>query len=111
MSVDGRIDHRGPSRLVLSNQADLDRVDQERAASDAILVGGGTLRRDDPRLVVRSPELRAGRAARGRPENPMKVAIAGGELDPGLRFFTEGAAEKLVFCPTPAAGRLRKRLS
>ena len=53
MSVDGRIDGPGPARLVLSGRADLDRVDAERAASDAVMVGAGTVRRDDPRLLIR----------------------------------------------------------
>jgi riboflavin-specific deaminase-like protein len=110
MSVDGRIDHRGPSRLILSNDADLDRVDAERAASDAILVGAGTLQRDDPRLLVRSAARRADRVRRGLPESPAKVAIAGGELDPALRFFVEGAAEKLVYAPAASAAALRERL-
>jgi 5-amino-6-(5-phosphoribosylamino)uracil reductase len=110
MSVDGRIDHRGPGRLVLSNEADLDRVDAERAASDAILVGAGTLRRDDPRLLVRSAARRADRARRGLPNSPAKIAIAGGDLDPALRFFVEGAVEKLVYAPSASAARLRDRL-
>lgn len=110
MSVDGRIDHRGPSRLILSNETDLDRVDAERAACDAILVGAGTLRRDDPRLLVRSAARRADRARRGLPESPLRVAIAGGDLDPTLRFFTLGDAERVVYAPDAAAGRLRGRL-
>jgi len=110
MSVDGRIDGRGPERLILSNDGDLDRVDAERAGCDAIMVGAGTLRRDDPRLVVRSPARRADRARRGLPESPLKVAIAGGELDPSLRFFAPGSAGVLVYTPASAAGRLRDRL-
>jgi len=111
MSLDGRIDHRGPSRLVLSNEADLDRVDAERAASDAILVGAGTLRRDDPRLLVRSAARRAERVRRGQPASPTKVVIASGDLDPALRFFTEGDdVEKLVYARAGSAGRLRDRL-
>jgi 5-amino-6-(5-phosphoribosylamino)uracil reductase len=110
MSLDGRIDHTGPSRLVLSGAADLDRVDAERAGCDAILVGAGTLRRDDPRLLLRSPERRAERVARGLPESPTRVTIAGGDLDPSLRFFTTGGGERLVYCPDGAAGRLRERL-
>ena len=66
MSVDGCLDSAGPGRLVLSGAADLDRVDGERArASDAIMVGAATIRRDDPRLLIRS---RARRAARAVPE-------------------------------------------
>jgi 5-amino-6-(5-phosphoribosylamino)uracil reductase len=43
MSVDGRIDGTGPARLVLSGLADLDRVDAERAASDAVMVDAAGL--------------------------------------------------------------------
>ncbi len=109
MSVDGRIDGIGPRRLVLSSQADLDRVDAERAASDAILVGAGTLRRDDPRLEVRSAALREQRRRRGLPPSPLKVVLASRDLDPALRFFG-GHAEKLVYCPTSAGARLSERL-
>ena len=54
MSVDGYIDDGTPARLLLSNYADFDRLDAVRAESDAILVGADTIRRDDPRLTVRS---------------------------------------------------------
>ena len=39
MSIDGYIDTATDERLVLSNDADLDRVDAVRADSDAIVVG------------------------------------------------------------------------
>jgi 5-amino-6-(5-phosphoribosylamino)uracil reductase len=91
MSLDGCLDGTGEDRLVLSGQADLDRVDAERAAADAILVGAGTIRRDDPRLLVRSPRRQAERSARGRPPQPAGVTItASGDLDPAARFFRGG---------------------
>jgi riboflavin biosynthesis pyrimidine reductase/pyrimidine deaminase RibD-like protein len=94
MSVDGCLDAPGGERLVLSGAADLDRVDDERASSDAIMVGAGTIRRDDPRLLIRSPERRAARTADGRPAHPIGVTLtASGDLDPAARFFSgEGAA-------------------
>ncbi|MQS08497.1 RibD family protein, partial [Streptomyces alkaliphilus] len=99
-SVDGYIDTAGPERLLLSGEEDFDRVDAERAGCDAILVGAGTLRRDDPRLLVRSPARRAARRAAGRPEHPAKVVLTtSGDLDPAARFFTTGPAERLVYCP------------
>jgi riboflavin biosynthesis pyrimidine reductase/pyrimidine deaminase RibD-like protein len=122
MSVDGRIDAPGPARLVLSGAADLDRVDAERAASDAIMVGAGTIRRDDPRLLIRSAGRRAARAARGQPEHPVGVTItASGDLDPAAHFFGRGgpgggAADedacpaRLVYCTTPAVAAARNRL-
>src|SRR5579875_3968636 len=88
MSVDGRIDDVSPDRLILSGPADLDRVDELRASCDAILVGANTVRRDDPRLLVRSPERRAARVAAGNPAYPLRVTVtATGDLDPGARLF------------------------
>ena len=96
MSVDGRIDDTGPARLLLSGPEDLDRVDELRASADAILVGANTVRRDNPRLLIRSPRLRAARVAAGRPEHPLRVTVtATGDLDPAARFFAP---------PEPAGG-------
>jgi 5-amino-6-(5-phosphoribosylamino)uracil reductase len=94
ISVDGCLDAPGPSRLVLSSSQDLDRVDGERAAADAIMVGAGTIRRDDPGLLVRSPALRAARETRGLCPHPVRVTLtASGELDAGARFFAPGPEE------------------
>jgi riboflavin-specific deaminase-like protein len=109
-SADGYLDDASPRRLILSGPADLDRVDEVRAGCDAILVGAGTVRADDPRLLVRDPRRRAGRAARGLPEHPARVTLtATGDLDPGARFFAPGA-ERLVYCATPALARARAGL-
>ncbi|SNQ49790.1 2,5-diamino-6-ribosylamino-4(3H)-pyrimidinone 5'-phosphate reductase (fragment) [Frankia canadensis] len=54
MSVDGYIDDATSARLLLSNDEDFDRVDEARASCDALLVGAETIRRDNPRLLVRS---------------------------------------------------------
>jgi 5-amino-6-(5-phosphoribosylamino)uracil reductase len=111
VSVDGCLDDASGERLVLSSDADLDRVDQVRAGCDAILVGAGTIRRDDPRLVIRDPARRAERSARGLPPDPVKVTLtASGDLDPAARFFTMGDARKLVYCASRAAPRARTRL-
>ena len=113
MSVDGCLDGTGPQRLILSGEADLDRVDEERALADAIMVGAGTIRRDDPRLLIRSPERRAARAAGGLPEHPARVTLTTrGDLDPRARFFA-GPAEipRLVYCPAPLASALELTLA
>ena len=112
ISLDGYLDAATPERLVLSNEADLRRVDAVRAESDAILVGAATVRNDNPRLLVRSPALRAERRRRGLGESPMKVTVTeGGCLDRGSNFFTTGESEKLVYCASRSAGRVRSGLA
>ena len=112
MSVDGYIDDASPARLILSGDADADRVDEVRAGCDAILVGARTIRRDNPRLLIRSAGRRAARLARGAAENPIKITItASGNLDPAARFFAPDGAAKLVYCARPALAATRARLS
>src|SRR6266508_2099783 len=93
ISVDGYLDDARPDRLILSSEADLDRVDDVRAGVDAVVVGANTVRRDDPRLVLRSPARQAARVAGGLPPDPAKVTVTRtGDLDPAARFFTVGYA-------------------
>jgi 5-amino-6-(5-phosphoribosylamino)uracil reductase len=110
-SVDGCIDDRSDQRLILSGAADLDRVDAERAGVDAILVGATTVRRDDPRLLIRSPERVAARVAAGRSAHPLRLTISSsGDLDPAARLFTTGPQERFVYVPTAAVGAAQARL-
>ncbi|ANJ12071.1 MULTISPECIES: RibD family protein [Streptomyces] len=110
VSVDGCLDDAGPERLLLSNALDFDRVDQERASSDAILIGANTVRRDNPRLLVNSDVRRARRVADGKPEHPLKVTVTRtGDLDPDLRFWHVGG-EKLVITADRAVEKARAGL-
>jgi riboflavin-specific deaminase-like protein len=110
VSIDGYIGSAA-SRLLLSNNADFDRVDAVRASCDAILVGAETVRVDNPRLVVRSQTRREDRAARGLPASPMKVTVTRtAELEARSHFFTVGDAEKIVYCESRAAVDACRRL-
>ncbi|MFF2631806.1 RibD family protein [Microbacterium sp. NPDC058021] len=109
MSLDGCLDSTAPHRMAMSNAEDFDRVDQLRADHDAILVGASTVRRDNPRLLVRSAERRAARVASGRPSSPAKVTVtATGDLSPEAAFFTAGDGDKFVYCPRGAADALTR---
>jgi 5-amino-6-(5-phosphoribosylamino)uracil reductase len=110
VSMDGYI-ASAASRLLLSNDADFDRVDAVRATCDAILVGAATVRLDNPRLLVRSEARRAERTARGLAPTPMKVTVTcRAELDARADFFTTGETRKLVYCPRSRIGDARARL-
>lgn len=111
MSIDGYLDSARPPRLALSNRADFDRVDEVRAQNDAILVGARTVRRDNPRLLVRSDERSDRREAEGLSRSPWKVTVtATGDLDPRSAFFTLGDTRKLVYCPGSERRRISARL-
>jgi len=111
MSLDGYLDSATVKRLALSNDADFDRVDAVRAASDAILVGARTIRNDNPRLLVRSPARRRERVERGQAPSPVKVTVtASGNLDPCADFFTAGHVDKIVYATSEVVAAVRRRL-
>lgn len=111
MSLDGYIDDDSLERLTLSNADDLDLVDAVRASVDAILVGAETVRKDDPRLLVRSAERRAERAAAGKPFSPVKVTVTqSGLIASDAAFFTEGDVEKIVYTGRDGAKHLSATL-
>ncbi len=111
MSLDGYLGGATEQRLMLSNDADFDRIDEVRAGCDAILVGAATVRKDNPRLLVRDapapPGPRRGRPAHLAGEGDL---TARGDLDPRGNFFTAGESEKLVYCSTDAVSSTRGRL-
>jgi len=111
MSIDGYLDSAEPHRLAMSNADDLDRVDDVRALHDAIMVGASTVRRDNPRLLVRDAARRARRLALGREESPAKVTVtASGDLSADAAFFTTGEGPRIVYCPSGRATELGERL-
>ena len=112
MSADGYIDDARGRGLRLSDAADADRVDELRAASDAIMVGARTIRTDNPRLLVRSEQRQHRRAAAGLPSTPRKVTItASADLDPQFRFFADASAPPLVYAPAGGAARAAATLA
>ncbi|HEY6422776.1 MAG TPA: dihydrofolate reductase family protein [Pseudonocardiaceae bacterium] len=110
-SLDGYIDDMDGARLMLSNEEDFDRVDEVRASVDAILVGANTIRRDNPRLLIRSVQRQERRVRQGLAPHPMKVTLTGrGELDVRARFFSCGKSEKLVYTRDPVVPALCEAL-
>jgi diaminohydroxyphosphoribosylaminopyrimidine deaminase / 5-amino-6-(5-phosphoribosylamino)uracil reductase len=88
-SLDGRIATvSGASRWV-TGAADIAHNHRMRALADAVVIGSGTVRSDDPQLTVRSC---AGR-------NPVRVILDNNRvLDSGYRVFRDAAAATLLVC-------------
>ena len=98
MTADGKIDTFQRKGAAISSQRDKERVDQLRAESDAVMVGGKTLLVEDPKLTVKSEALRAERVARGLSPNPIKVGVVTkAELGSHSKFLHEGGARVVIF--------------
>ena len=111
MSLDGYIDDPCPQRRVFSNELDKQKVDELRAGFDAILVGAGTLRKDNPKLALRSGKLRRQRQQLGLLPDITKVALTcSGNLDPDLEFFKSRKADKLIYAPQDKTAALQEQL-
>lgn len=109
LSTDGGIAWDGSS-LPLSGPADQAVFQALRATSDAVVVGAGTVRREDYGPVRLRPEGRGWREEHGRAGLPPLVVVSRRlDLDPGARCFSaDGPRTLLVTCSSaPADARSR----
>ena len=98
MTADGKIDTFQRKGSAISSERDKERVDRLRADADAIMVGGKTLLDEDPKLTVKSEELRAERVKSGRSPNPIKVGVVTeAHLRPESDFLSAGPANIVIF--------------
>jgi 2,5-diamino-6-(ribosylamino)-4(3H)-pyrimidinone 5'-phosphate reductase len=98
MTADGKIDTFQRKGSAISSERDKERVDRLRADADAIMVGGKTLLDEDPKLTVKSEELRAERVTSGRSPNPIKVGVVTeAHLQPESDFLNAGPANIVIF--------------
>lgn len=98
MSLDGKLSTYERKQVKISNKEDLERVDRLRAGSDAVMAGSNTVATDDPKLTVKSEDLRKERIKKGLPENPAKVMVGSiRNIKPESDFLDYGNAEKIIF--------------
>jgi 2,5-diamino-6-(ribosylamino)-4(3H)-pyrimidinone 5'-phosphate reductase len=98
MTADGKIDTFARKGAAISSVRDKQRVDELRAAADAILVGGRTLLEEQPKLTVKSEALREGRIQQGRSPNPIKVGVATvADIPKDSDFIKAGETRLVIF--------------
>lgn len=101
MSVDGKIAYSGGAEAKLSGPQDYARVQQIRATSDAILVGGGTVRRDNPSLRIHwdllGPEPMPAELLRRKDKPPLRVVMGSLKGIPPKSRFLDGSLPTVVF--------------
>lgn len=88
MSVDGKIAFADARPAKLSNTEDVVRVQHLRAEADAILVGVGTVLKDDPKLTVK-PEHSKGR-------QPLRIVLDSDGKTPDHAHVLDGSVDTLI---------------
>lgn len=93
-TLDGRLATVGGSSRWISSRDSLRFAHKLRARHDAVIVGAGTARRDDPELTVRHVEG----------ENPLRVVVDSSlETPPSAKVLADGAAKGTIFAATEKA--------
>src|SRR5439155_5474398 len=98
VTLDGRLAAAGGDSKWITGESARLQAHRLRDASDAILVGAGTVRADDPRLTTRLPG--------GRGRDPLRVVVAGrlqlppaaAVLAPGTLIAAVAETQKLKTC-------------
>jgi riboflavin-specific deaminase-like protein len=94
-SLDGRIATSGGESQWLTGEADQRHTHRLRALADAVIVGAGTVRQDDPLLTVRHCSG----------DQPVRVVLDANLALPADRaVFCDGAAETLVLAAADRIG-------
>lgn len=74
---------------------------------DAVLVGGNTLKSDNPSLTVRDYE-----GYEGKKSQPLRIVLAGdSEIFPGANIFNSQGGETLIFSQEETAFKLKNKLN
>ena len=111
MTLDGKVTSGNPKSgsLLTGSEADRRGMAELRSLADAVLIGAGTLRAENPVMEIRDEDLRRRRIEAGRPETPRYgVVTRSGALDAGARLFAKPGS--LVVTTTTGARRLPERV-
>jgi 2,5-diamino-6-(ribosylamino)-4(3H)-pyrimidinone 5'-phosphate reductase len=112
MTADGKITSATREYPKFTSARDKKNMDRLRAEADAVLVGAGTLRADDPPLHVRDGEMREYRRSLGKPEDLARIVVTSSlDLDPALRFFRKSREAKIVATVEEAPEDRARRLA
>jgi 5-amino-6-(5-phosphoribosylamino)uracil reductase len=112
-SADGKLAPIDGGKINFGSAEDRAQMEALRADADGVMIGSGTLRAEDPPLIIRDPAVRAGRiAAKGSP-HPRNITICSTLPDhlASMNFFRSPETEKLVFTTERTPRELRESAS
>jgi riboflavin-specific deaminase-like protein len=114
MTVDGKITTKAFAPVDFTSREDKSHLIRQRALADAVLIGYGTLKRDNVRLSIGRASLIEERVARNQPPYPLRVIVSNeGRIDPELNVFKTDpstAGPIVIFSTTRMPRRRQKTL-
>ena len=108
-SADGKLSSRRREQIAISGEEDFARVDRLRAEVDAVAVGVGTVRADDPSLVRHDETHRADSHGPDAPP-PARVVVDSRCRMPDDAAILEGPPETYVLTSESAPDERRRAL-
>lgn len=97
MTADGKITSAARELPSFTSAEDQKGMDRLRAEADAVLIGAGTMRADDPPLQPRHPHMQAYRRELGKLQPVMAVLVSGSlQIDPAAGFFTQNSGRRII---------------
>ncbi len=98
MTMDGKITTRNYSPVDFTSREDKAHLIRQRSLGDAVLIGYGSLKRDNVRLGVPREELRDARVKRAQSPYPLRVIVSNaGKIDNRLNIFQTDFAPIVIF--------------
>ncbi len=97
LSLDGKIstEQRDPVRF--TSRIDRRLMDEIRADADAVLIGAGTLRAEDPPVRIRSARRRDERRSKGKPPHPVSILLSRTmRLPRNGRYWEDDQVERVI---------------
>lgn len=97
LSLDGKLstEQRDPVRF--TSRIDRGLMDEIRADADAVLIGAGTLRAEDPPVRIKAARRRDERRRLGKSLHPVSVILSRSmRLPTAGRFWEDGQVERII---------------
>lgn len=97
LSLDGKLstEQRDPVRF--TSRIDRGLMDEIRADADAVLIGAGTLRAEDPPVRIKAARRRDERRRLGKPPHPVSVILSRSmQLPRTGRYWEDDQVERII---------------
>lgn len=97
LSLDGKLstEQRDPVRF--TSRIDRGLMDEIRADADAVLIGAGTLRAEDPPVRIKTARRRDERRRLGKPPHPVSVILSRSmQLPRAGRYWEDDQVERVI---------------